>query len=123
MPLKREIVAAWLKFKALRLARFFHAGPPAAKQHSAGKGKRSLVSRLLTLLLAGTVIMYVIGIIGLWLTSSRLIEDSLQKQALQWITEIGELGLPLHISKGKGDSSIENRIRSFPEISFMRYYD
>jgi diguanylate cyclase (GGDEF)-like protein len=94
--------------------------PPAANSRV---GSRSLVNRLLTLLLAGTVIMYVIGIIGLWLTSSRLIEDGLQKQALQWVTEIAEVGLPLPISKGKANLSIENRMRNFPEISFLRYYD
>lgn len=44
---------------------------------------RSLVTRLLLLLLTGTVIIYFIGIVGLWWTSSRLMEDSLQRQALQ----------------------------------------
>jgi len=123
MRLKREMVAAWFTFHIPRLAWLFRSSLPAAKQPFAGKASRSLVSRLLILLLAGTVIMYAIGIIGLWLTSSRLIESGLQKQALQWIAEIGDLGLPLHISKDKVALSIENRIRNFPEISFVRNYD
>lgn len=87
------------------------------------RGRRSLVTRLSLLLLLGTVIIYVIGILGLWWTSVRLIEDGLKKQALQWIAEMEEFGSPLYGTAKVESAYIENRIKNFPEIAFVRYYD
>src|SRR3989344_2269777 len=89
-----------------------------------GLGKRSLVSRLLALLMLGAVTVYLIVNIGLWWTSSRLIEDNLEKQAVRWLAELDELGTPLYASQGgKQLASIDKRIKHFPEIAFIRYYD
>lgn len=88
-----------------------------------GRG-HSLVTRLLLLLLSGTVIIYLIGIVGLWWTSSRLVEDGLQKQALQWIAEMDELSPRFYAQTPHKDVSfIESRIKNFPEIAFVRYFD
>lgn len=89
-----------------------------------GIGERSLVGRLVALLLLGAVMFYLIVNIGLWWTSSRLIDDSLEKQAVRWLAELDELGTPLYASRGGGHlASIDKRIKNFPEIAFIRYYD
>ncbi|MDO8595404.1 MAG: diguanylate cyclase, partial [Sulfuricaulis sp.] len=89
-----------------------------------GLGGRSLVSRLLALQMLGAIIIYLIVNIGLWWTSSRLIEDNLEKQAVRWLAELDELGTPLYASQGgKQLANIDKRIKHFPEIAFIRYYD
>lgn len=84
---------------------------------------RSLVTRLIILLVSGALIIYLIGVLGLWWTSSRLIEDSLEKQALQWIAEMEDFGSTLYGVGGGNPPYIENRIKNFPEIAFVRFYD
>ncbi len=49
-------------------------------------GERSLVSRLLALLMLGAVAVYLIVNIGLWWTASNLIDDNLEKQAVRWLS-------------------------------------
>lgn len=89
-----------------------------------GMGGQSLVSRLLGLVLLGAVVVYLAVNIGLWWTSSRLIEDSLEKQASGWLVELDDLGTPHYASGGhKHLASIDRRIRNFPEIAYIRYYD
>ena len=86
--------------------------------------ERSLVSRLLFLLMVGSVAVYLIVNVGLWWTASDLINDNLEKQAARWLTELDELGTPLYASyRGKHVSNIDERIKNFPEIAFIRYYD
>ena len=89
MLLKQIIANAvtWPRLSARlsRLPRLIHFGMNVFILRFFTKGKSSLVNRLLGLLLMGTTIIYLIGIVGLWWTSSRLIEDSLRAQALQWI--------------------------------------
>jgi diguanylate cyclase (GGDEF)-like protein len=89
-----------------------------------GIGDRSLVGRLVGLLLLGSVAVYLIVNIGLWWTSSRLIDDNLEKQAVRWLAELDELGTPLYASRdGKFVANIDKRIKHFPEVAFIRYYD
>jgi len=89
-----------------------------------GMGGQSLVSRLLGLVLLGAVAVYLAVNVGLWWTSSRLIEDNLEKQASGWLAELDELGTPHYASGGyKHFASIDRRIRNFPEIAHIRYYD
>ncbi|MBI3569799.1 MAG: EAL domain-containing protein [Gammaproteobacteria bacterium] len=89
-----------------------------------GLGERSLVGRLLGLLLLGAIMTFVIVNVGLWWTASHLIDDNLEKQAVRWLVELDELGAPLYASSGKKHfTTIEKRIRNFPEIAFIRYYD
>ena len=85
---------------------------------------RSLVNRLLALLMLGAVTVYLIVNVGLWWTSSSLIDDNLEKQAVRWLAELDELGTPLYASRGgKQLANIDKRIKHFPEIAFIRYYD
>lgn len=85
---------------------------------------RSLVNRLLALLMLGAVTIYLIVNVGLWWTSSSLIDDNLEKQAVRWLAELDELGTPLYASHGgKNLANIDKRIKNFPEIAFIRYYD
>jgi diguanylate cyclase (GGDEF)-like protein len=89
-----------------------------------GEHQRSLVSRLLGLLMLGAVVVYLIVNVGLWWTSTRLIEDNLEKQASRWLAELDELGTPLYVSRvHKHLAAIDYRIKNFPEIAFIRYYD
>lgn len=89
-----------------------------------GMGDRSLVGRLLALLMLGAVTVYLIVNVGLWWTSSSLIDDNLEKQAVRWLAELDELGTPLYASqRGKHLASIDKRIKNFPEVAFIRYYD
>jgi diguanylate cyclase (GGDEF)-like protein len=84
----------------------------------------TLVGRLTLLLLLGAVVIYLIGVGGLWWTSQRLVDEGVRKQALQWIAEMEELGPPVYGGKQKkGGMFIESRIKNFPEIAFVRYYD
>lgn len=84
----------------------------------------SLAGRMLTLLVLGVVVIYAIANLGLWWASTRLLEDSLKKQAVQWITELDELGTPhLAASRRKPLAAIDQRLRNFPEIRHVRYYD
>ena len=84
----------------------------------------SLINRLLALQMMGAVLVYLIVNIGLWWTSSELIDDNLEKQATRWLAELDDLGTPLYASKGEQDIiNIEKRIRNFPEIAYVRYYD
>ncbi len=89
-----------------------------------GMGGQSLVSRLLGLVLLGAVTVYIAVNVGLWWTSSRLIEDNLEKQAGGWLADLDELGTPHYASGGyKHLASIDRRIKNFPEIANIRYYD
>jgi diguanylate cyclase (GGDEF)-like protein len=87
------------------------------------RGKPSLVNRLSAFLLMGTVAIYLISVGALYVTTSRSIEESMRKQAAQWLAEMDEMGTPLYFSRKAELSVIEKRIRSLPEISFVRYYD
>ncbi|MHB8729804.1 MAG: putative bifunctional diguanylate cyclase/phosphodiesterase [Sulfuricaulis sp.] len=89
-----------------------------------GMGERSLVDRLLGLLLLGAISTFLIVNVGLWWTASYLIDDNLEKQAVRWLAELDELGTPLYASNGtKHFPIIEKRIKNFPEIANIRYYD
>jgi diguanylate cyclase (GGDEF)-like protein len=82
------------------------------------------VSRLLALLMLGAMVVYLIVNVGLWWTASNLIDDNLEKQAARWLSELDELGTPLYASQGgRRVSNIDKRIKHFPEIAFIRYYD
>lgn len=119
--LARDLCGTWMR-TALARVRICIAAARAYLHRL--RTHRSLVTRLLLLLLSGTAIIYCIGIVGLWWTSSRLMEDSLQRQALQWIAEMDELGPGLYGGAPKKDAVfIESRIKNFPEISFVRYFD
>jgi diguanylate cyclase (GGDEF)-like protein len=86
--------------------------------------RRTLVGRLLWLHLFWAVAVYVIAITALWWTSASLIEDSLRKQAVQWIDELDALGTPLFAAADRRALvQIEARVRNFPEIAAVRYYD
>ncbi len=103
------------------------AAPPRARgwwRLIPGMGGQSLVSRLLGMVLLGALVVYLVVNIGLWWTSSRLIEDNLEKQASGWLAELDELGTPHYASGGhKHLASIDRRIKNFPEIAYIRYYD
>lgn len=113
-----DIKAAWERAQRLcrRLA-------PAVLFRRWQLRRRSLVTRLLALLLMGAGTVYLLGMMGLWWTADQLLERSLQKQALQWIAEIDELGPPVYVRRPGTPLFIETRIRNFPEVAFVRFYD
>ena len=87
------------------------------------RGPKSLVGEILRLHLLLGLLIYSVSVTGLWWTSNHVMEDNLRKWAVQWITELEELGPPLY---GDHDNEryvrVEQFIDKFPEISYVRYY-
>ncbi len=89
-----------------------------------GNGQHSLVHRLMAVLFFTALFVYFTINIGLWWTSSRLLEENLLKQAGKWITELDTVGTPLYASQtGYRHARVDERIQNFPEIAFVRYFD
>ena len=84
----------------------------------------SLVNRIIWLLLVWSVVIYVLGVAGLWWSSNKVIEDNFSQQASDWVTKLDELGTPLYAANDEFlFQSIEDQIIGFPEISYLRYYE
>lgn len=84
----------------------------------------SLVNRIIWLLLVWSVIVYLLGVAGLWWSSNKVIEDNFSQQAKDWVAKLDELGTPLYATnEGFLFQSIEDHVRRFPEIAYLRYYD
>ncbi len=84
---------------------------------------RSLVTDILLLQLASALFVAAAAVAVLWWSTSWVIDNNLNKWAGQWISELDDLGMPLYVDGGEEQYlRIENYIRSFPEISFVRYY-
>ena len=86
---------------------------------------RTLVGRLMGLLLIGVVAIYAIAVAGLWWTGGKLMKDSLHKQAVQWLSELDHLGTPMYVrqSGAANLSPLTQRLAPFPEVGYVRYYD
>jgi diguanylate cyclase (GGDEF)-like protein len=81
------------------------------------------VGEILRLHLLFGVLIYSLSVAGLWWTSNRVMEDNLRKWAVQWITELEELGVPLYSDRdNERYVRVERFIKKFPEISYVRYY-
>jgi diguanylate cyclase (GGDEF)-like protein len=84
---------------------------------------RSLIGELLTLQLCFALLVGAMAIVGLWWTSTWVIEDNFRKWGDRWITELEDLGVPLFSTQNEDKFlQIETYIDSFPEIAFVRYY-
>ena len=82
----------------------------------------SLVNRIIWLLLIWSVVVYVIGVAGLWWSSNKVIEDNFSQQATDWVAKLDELGTPLYAANDVFlFQSIEEQIHRFPEVSYLRY--
>ena len=87
--------------------------------------QRSLVGRLLTALVATAVVLYVAAIVGIWWTGGRVIDDSVRKQAVQWLAELDEIGTPVYVARQREPAmrALAQRLKNFPDILYVRYYD
>ncbi|VAW69985.1 diguanylate cyclase/phosphodiesterase (GGDEF & EAL domains) with PAS/PAC sensor(s) [hydrothermal vent metagenome] len=86
--------------------------------------RTSLVNRVVWMLLVWSVIVYLLGVAGLWWSSSKVIEDNFSQQATDWVAKLDELGTPLYAANDEYlFQSIEEHVRRFPEISYLRYYE
>jgi len=84
----------------------------------------SLVNRIIWLLLGWSIIVYFLGVAGLWWSSSKVIEDNFSQQASDWVGKLDEMGTPLYAANDEFlFQAIEEHIRRFPEISYLRYYE
>lgn len=84
----------------------------------------SLVNRIIWLLLLWSVVVYVLGVAGLWWSSSKVIEDNFSQQATDWVAKLDELGTPLYAANDEFlFQSIEEQVSRFPEVSYLRYYE
>lgn len=88
-------------------------------------GGRSLLDRLLGWLGVGTLGACVLTLAGLWWTGGQLVEDSLRKQAAQWLAELDQQGTPLYLSARPEPvmREIGARLAKHPEIAYVLYYD
>jgi len=62
---------------------------------------------------------------GLWVIANAVTEDSLNRWAVAWITDLGNLGAPLyrkHVVDGERFLHIEDYVAKYPEIALVRYY-
>jgi diguanylate cyclase (GGDEF)-like protein len=89
-----------------------------------GRSHRSIVSRVLLMHVLWVFGVYLLIAAGLWWVSTSLIENNLQKQAVQWVAELDTLGTPLYVSKNSTQGSqFEARLQNFPEVAYVRYYN
>lgn len=85
---------------------------------------RSIVDRILGLILVWGFIIYVLAIAGIWLGSTRVIEDNFRYQAIEWVHKLDELGTPLYAANNADlFRSIRDHVSRFPELSYLRYYE
>lgn len=85
---------------------------------------KSIVDKMMSLLLLWGLVIYLLAIAGVWLGSTKVIEDNFSRQAADWIKKLDELGTPLYTGNVQESfSSIENHVSRFPEVSYLRYYD
>jgi len=84
----------------------------------------SLVNRIIWLLLIWSVVVYILGVAGLWWSSNKVIEDNFSQQATDWVAKLDELGTPLYAANDEFlFQSIEDQLSRFPEVSYLRYYE
>ncbi len=89
-----------------------------------GRTHRSIVSRVLLMHVLWVFGVYLLIAAGLWWVSTSLIENNLQKQAVQWVAELDTLGTPLYVSKNRTQGShFDARLKNFPEVAYVRYYN
>lgn len=85
---------------------------------------RSLVNRILSLLMVWGVMTYLLAVAAIWWGSTKVIEDNFSYQASEWLKKMDELGTPLYATDDKSlFRSIEDHVSRFPEMSYLRYYD
>jgi len=86
--------------------------------------QRSLVGDILLVHIIYAVIVYLAAASCLWLMSSWIIDDNLEKWAVRWTQELNDLGAPLYGDDSKPDRfiHIEDYIEKFPEIAYVNYY-
>lgn len=71
-----------------------------------------------------SIIVYMLGVAGLWWSSNKVIEDNILQQATGWIHKLDEMGTPLYAANDENlFHSIEEHLRRFPEIAYLRYYE
>jgi diguanylate cyclase (GGDEF)-like protein len=86
--------------------------------------KTSIVNRIIWLLLIWSVVVYILGVAGLWWSTSKVIEDNFSQQATDWVAKLDELGTPLYAANDQFlFQSIEEQVSRFPEVSYLRYYE
>ncbi len=85
---------------------------------------RSLVGDILLVHIVYAVIVYLAAAACLWLTTSWIIDNNLEKWAVRWTQELNKLGTPLYDGEAKNDRfiHIEDYIANFPDIAYVTYY-
>jgi len=90
----------------------------------AGKGARSLATRIMLLQLTWALIVYLLVIAALWYATSVIIQSSFHEQGEGWIAKLDELGTPLYTSGDPGNSTdVIADLHRFTEIAAVKYYD
>lgn len=117
----RSIKPGLTMIKGLNVALYkkFRSIPLFSRRRS-----NSIVDKMMSLLLVWGLVIFIIAIAGVWLGSSRVIEDNFKHQAVDWIKKLDELGTPLYTGNVQDSfRSIRNHVSRFPELSYLRYYN
>jgi len=136
---EKSLEQGWQEAQSLRSSLKSGVRDDEPKTHPAKKGLQtflrntplfsrrkssSLVNRIIWLLVVWSVIVYILGVAGLWWSSSKVIEDNFSQQATDWVGKLDEMGTPLYAANDEFlFQSIEEHIIRFPEISYLRYYE
>ncbi len=85
---------------------------------------RSLASRILLLQVSWAITVYLMVSVGLWWGTAHIIEQSLQRQALGWLTKADELGTPLYATADHTEVQTHlEYLGNIPEILSVHYFD
>ena len=86
-------------------------------------GKRVLINEILSLQLVITAVIGALSIAGLYWGGQWVLQDNYSRWAVQWTSELNELGAPLYL---RNDQEVILRLESFigkyPEINRVTYY-
>jgi len=86
--------------------------------------QRSIVARVLGIMMLWGMVVYLFAIAGIWWGSSRVLEDNFRKQAAEWLQKLDEMGTPLFASQDASQfASVRDQVLRFPELAYLRFYD
>ncbi len=84
----------------------------------------SLANRILLLQIVWAILFGMLTIGTLWWGTTKVIEDSFQRQGEGWIKKLDELATPLYTSEEKNYfAETVDYLKNFPEISSVEYFD
>jgi diguanylate cyclase (GGDEF)-like protein len=105
------------------MGRTLPAARDAIRRWRSGRGKRGLVSEVLTLQIVNAAIIGGFAVGGLFFGAQWVLMESYGRWAVQWTGELNELGAPLYLDENRDAlMRLESFIDKYPEIRRVSYY-